>query len=96
MPVPQGDFWTVVDAIQTLARDPFEWKAKQAVQERMDEAVDALNKAREDTSSADEGPTKEASAKVVAVLREVLKRTRPAVSSCSTPFRMWWTICWRP
>ncbi len=62
----------VLDAIQTLSRDPFEWQAQPAVQERLDQAVDALNKAREDKAGAGGKQLKAAAADVVKVLREVL------------------------
>jgi hypothetical protein len=60
----------VLDAVQTLSRDPFEWKAEAPVQKRLDEAVDELNKAREKDGGDD--AKRAAAGKVVGALRDVL------------------------
>jgi hypothetical protein len=61
---------TVLDAVQTLSRDPFEWKAEAPIQQRLDEAVDELNKSRE--PDGDDEAKRTAAVKVVGVLRDVL------------------------
>jgi hypothetical protein len=62
---------TFLDAIQTLSRDPFEWKAKEENHRSLDEAVDELNKSREGEGN-DDG-SRVAAGKVVNALREVLE-----------------------
>lgn len=63
---------TVLDAIQTLTRDPFEWKAKGDMQQRLDKAVDSLNKARDDKEGK-AAEKKKAATEVVGILREVME-----------------------
>ncbi len=61
---------TVLDAVQTLSRDPFEWKAEAPTQKLLDEAVDELNKARE--GDGDDEAKRVAAGKVVSALQDVL------------------------
>ena len=63
----------VLEVLQTLARDPFEWKADTEAQERLDAAVDELNTARQQDGEAGLASRQEAAGKVAGILKEVLE-----------------------